>query len=199
MSAFLNPLISWLEPSKYFLIFLGVILEGPVIMMSCGFLLKLGYVSFIPTYFALMAGDLVADAGWYGVGYFFGNRFVQKFGKFFGITDENIEKVKGIFHRRKNSILFISKITMGFGFSLVTLIVAGLVKIPFKRYLAINIIGQFIWTGILLFIGFSFGNFYSQIANYFGRISGIAFFIVIFFLLIFLGKYFRGKMTKTNL
>jgi membrane protein DedA with SNARE-associated domain len=170
--------------------------EGPMLAMVCGLILRLGLFSFIPVYIALIFGDLFGDAFWYGVGYFFGHRFVKRFGKYFGVTEENISKVTEIFHQHKNPILFISKITMGLGFAVVTLITAGIVKIPFKNYLAINFAGQFIWTGFLLAIGYSLGNLYVGINGVFNKIFIIAMFIVVFFALTGYGRYVKSRFEK---
>ena len=47
-----------------------------------------------------------------------------------------MEKVKGLFHRHHNKILFFNKITMGFGLSRYILTFAGISKIPVKDLLS---------------------------------------------------------------
>ena len=54
---------------------------------------------------------------------------------------------------------------MGFGFAVVTLMVAGMLKVSFKRYVVINLFGGFIWTAMLLVIGYFFGNIYTLITG----------------------------------
>ena len=184
--------------SRYIIIFLLTIIEGPLIMMVSGFLLRLGYLDFLPTYACLMAGDLVGDIAWYSVGYYLGTPFIRKFGKFFSVNEEQIEIVRRIFHKRKNSILFISKITMGFGFALVTLITAGLVHIPFKRYFTINFFGQFIWTAILIYVGYAFGHVYAQVNDAIGKIFIAGLLLLFFLALIGFGRYLRAKMSNTH-
>lgn len=154
--------------------------EGPFLSMIFGVLIKLSYFSFTPIYLALMLGDLIGDIFWYGIGYYYGYRFIKRFGKYFNITEGNIERIKVIFHKHKDPILFISKITNGFGFALATLMTAGMAKIPFRRYLAINVIGQLVWTGLLIGTGYFFGNLYLQINTITGR-----FFIIVLFVLCF--------------
>jgi membrane protein DedA with SNARE-associated domain len=154
--------------------------EGPVLSMIGGVLIKLGYFSFIPLYAALMIGDLIGDAIWYYIGRYFGHRFIKRFGKYFDITEESVAKVTTIFHKYKHHILLISKVTNGFGFALVTLMTAGMVKIPFWRYLAINLIGQFVWTGLLLGIGYFFSNLYLTVDSIIGKMGVVAAFVVVF-------------------
>jgi membrane-associated protein len=126
--------------------------------------------------------------------------FVRKFGKFFGITEENISKVKDIFHKYDSTILFLSKITMGLGFSLVTLITAGLVKIPLKRFAFWNALGEIIWVGGLMAIGFYLGNFYLQADNIMGKVGILASFVIIFILLVSIARQVHDKLSlkKSN-
>jgi len=142
----------------YLVLFIVAIVEGPIVMVVSGFLAKLGVLGFLPAYAVLLFGDLLADFGWYGVGYFGAKGFIYRYGHIVSLTRENVEKVEKIFHRHSRKILFLSKITMGFGFALVTLITAGMVRIPFKRYAVLNFFGGIVWTAFLMGLGFLFGN-----------------------------------------
>jgi len=119
--------------------------EGPYLSMICGFFLRFGYFLFWPLYIALMVGDLIGDVIWYYIGRRYGHRFIKRFGKYFSITEENVGKVERVFHKYKHSILFVSKISNGFGFALVTLITAGMVaRAHSGLYMLVNAIGQLI-------------------------------------------------------
>lgn len=189
-------LSGWLLDYKYWFVFLLTIVEGPVVMTFTGFLLRFDYFSFWPLYAVLMAGDLVADIGWYAIGYHAGRPFIQRFGKFFSITESSIKKTEDIFHRHHNKILFFSKVTMGFGFALLTLLVAGMSRVPFRKYLAFNAAGQFIWTGALLAVGYFFGNLYVQFNESFHRVAVIAGLVVVVLLLYGFGTYLRNRNFK---
>ncbi len=182
---------------RYILIVPIALFEGPILMMVSGFLLKLGYFSFLPLYGLLMLGDLLGDVLWYSIGYFYGHAFIARFGKYVSITEEGVATVTKIFHRHHDKILIVSKITMGLGFALVTLVTAGMSKIPFRRYLTLNIIGQFFWTGALLAVGFFLGNFYLTMNTLLGDVSTFAAFIIVFACLVGFGKYIRSRMNET--
>ncbi len=170
--------------------------EGPILALLCGLLVKLNLAPLIPVYFALMFGDLCGDTFWYFIGYHFGERFVRRFGHFLSINEKSIGTIKKIFHKYKTHILIISKITMGFGFALVTLVTAGLVKIPFRQYFALNFIGQFVWTAFLLFIGYEFGSLYLAVNGVLGKISVAALFVMAFAAMLGYGRYMKNRMTK---
>ncbi len=164
--------------------------------MIFGVFIKLGYFPLLNIYFALVVGDLLGDIFWYWLGRKWGHPFIKRFGKYMSITEEGVEKVTKIFHAYKYPILIISKITNGFGFALVTLMTAGMIKIPFLKYLGLNLIGQFIWTGILVSIGYYFSNAYLEVNGILAKMGIIALFIIL--ILIFLGflKYVHGRLSK---
>ncbi len=165
MNFFYHQLLDFLSFSRYALVFVGCIVEGPVVMLASGFLYRLGQFDLLPLYATLMVGDFVADLGWYAVGRFGARSLVNRFGHRFNITPQVINKIEKRFYTYQDRILFISKITMGFGFALATLIVAGMLKVPFKRYAILNFLGGFIWTAILLTLGYFFGNVYSSLTG----------------------------------
>jgi membrane-associated protein len=148
---------------KYPLLFIGAAIEGPILIIASGFLLHLGYFSFFPLFFALMLGDLAGDIVWYYIGEYFMDGFVRRFGKFFSITPEIVTKVKELFTKYHERILFISKITLGFGMSLGTLMVAGATRVKMSKFILLNFLGEFVIVGILLTVGYLFGQLYAQI------------------------------------
>lgn len=165
MEGLLQPIIIWVESSKYILLFFGCIFEGPVVMVASGFLYRLGSFEFLPMYIALVLGDFTADIGWYFVGRYGARNLIFKYGHYFGVTPRTVERVEKRFQKYHEKILIISKLTMGFGLALVTLMVAGMLKVPLKKYALLNLFGGFIWTGFLIIIGYFFGNVYDMITG----------------------------------
>lgn len=178
---------------KYPIIFLATIVEGPIIMAMAGLIIRLGLASFWPIYITLMAADLTGDTIWYGVGYYFADPLTSKYGKYFGLTPELIVKIKTIFQNHERKILFLSKITFGFGFPLAMLVVAGMSKMSFKKYITSLFFGQFIFTGILISVGYFFGNLYVTINKDLKFISVVAFFVFIFLVLTGIRSYLKNR------
>jgi membrane protein DedA with SNARE-associated domain len=190
---FLQSILGFLSFSRYAIVFVLCIVEGPVVMMTSGFLYRLGQFDLVPLYFSLMGGDFVADLGWYAVGRYGGRPLVEKYGKYFDITPAVIDKVEERFKKYQNKILFISKITMGFGFALATLIAAGMMKVDIKKYALLNFLGGFIWTAFLLLIGYFFGNVYNLIPNSFKIIFIVVIAVGIVLGLRYINKYLIKK------
>lgn len=165
MEIFFHNILIWLESSKYLLLFLGCIVEGPVVMMTSGFLYSLGQFYFLPMYIVLVFGDFTADIIWYCIGRYGTRSVIFKYGHFLGITPETLQKVENRFNQYHQKILIISKLTMGLGLSLVVLITAGIFKVPFKNYVILNLVGGFIWTAFLLTVGYFLGNIFIMISG----------------------------------
>lgn len=191
-----NQIFDLIIQYKYFIMIPLTVVEGPIIMFVSGILLRLGFLSLLPAYITLIVGDLIGDILWYGAGYHWGEPFVRKFGKYVSITEDGMKTAEEIFHRHKDKILIVSKLTMGFGFSPVILLTAGIVRIPFRRYIILNVIGQFFWVAFLLSFGYFFAHVYSSLADNFSRITIITLFVVLLLLLFGFGKYIRGKIIK---
>lgn len=181
---------------KYAILLPIAFVEGPMIMFLSGTLYRFGYFELVPLYLTLLIGDLIADFFWYGLGYYASRPLLKKYGHFLNITEEVFQKIEGLFHRHQNKILFISKITMGFGFALATLLAAGASRVPFKKYVLLNLFGGFIWTAFLMALGYFFGNLYTKINQEFQLISIVAAVVVISFALYGVRKYLRSRLLK---
>ncbi len=195
----LGNFVAGLSYYRYALTFILAIFEGPMVMVASGILLKLNFFYFWPVYLSLMLGDFAADIAWYWAGYHGGRPFVARFGKYFSLTPDVIEKLEGFFHKHKDKILIISKLTMGFGFAVATLFTAGLVHIPFKRYALFNFLGGLVWTGFLIALGYFFGNLYAVLNRGFkvGFLIGLA--ILMMAILYGSGRYFKQLLLKNKL
>ena len=192
-------ILSWVSTYRYAILFPLALVEGPVIMTVSGVFLKLGYFTFWPLYFVLMAGDLTADILCYAVGYYGGHPLVHRYGKYFSISDALLTKTETAFHRHQNKILFISKITMGLGFALVILITAGVMRIPFKKYLVFNALGQTVWTALLIGIGYFFGSVVVLVNEGLRLATGVAFAAIIAALLYGVNRYLRQRDLQNKL
>ena len=192
----MSTLLFYIIKYKYLILVPACVIEGPVVMMISGFLIKLGYLNLPLTFLTLTLGDLLGDTIWYYVGRHGGHKFIFHFGKYFNVTENDVSLITHIFHKYKNKILFISKITAGFGLSLATLITAGMIKIPFKRFIIINFLGELVWTSICVSVGYFFGKAYIQVSNLGGKVSLIVSVLFLCLCVLQLSKYARQRINK---
>lgn len=185
---------TWLVLYKYILVYPLTVVFGPPVVLISGFLLRLGIYTFWPIYFLVLAGDITGDVVWYLVGRHGARRLIEKYGKWFNLTEKSVLYAEKFFKDNQAKILFISKITTGFGLAIATLIAAGAAKVPFKKYIAINILGGFIWIGFLIAIGYFFGNLYTLVNASFRWA-----FVIGLILLLGLSAYGFGKAARARL
>lgn len=187
-------LIIWIESSKYVLLFLGCIIQGPIVTLVGGFLFSLHQFNLLPMYIAIFLGNFTADIMWYLLGRVGTRKFIFKHGHFIGITEEKLKKVESYFNLHHQKILIISKITAGLGFTIIILIVAGIFKVPFKKYFTLILICDIIWVALLLAIGYSFGSLFLVMSTTM-KIIFIACIIAIITLGVsFFNKYWKKKI-----
>lgn len=151
---------------KYGVIVLISLFEGPLLFTVSGFLLRLGAEYFLPLFVAL--GNLLGDTLWYCFGYYYAGKMVRKRGSFFGITTDHLLTSERIFEKHQGWMLFMSKVTLGFGTSVgipAMLTAAGMSKVSFKRYMALNLAGEIVLLVFFMSIGYVFGLSYQSVSK----------------------------------
>lgn len=196
---YMESLIPLILAYRYVLIIPLAILEGPVIAMLSGVFLRLGFFSLLPLFISLMIGDFVSDAYWYWIGYHGGRKFLAKFGKYFSVNEDHLDRLEEFYMKRYGWILFLSKITMGLGFAVAIVAMAGAARVPFKRYMAVNMLSQPIWTGTLMSVGYFLGDFYLRLNRGFEIVSITAIAIMVGLALWGFSRYLRQIIIKRYL
>ncbi len=136
----------------YIILALLVAIEGPIATLlgaaaaSAG-LMRPGFV-----FLAACAGNLTADILWYSLGYFGRIERLLHFGQRLGIRRDTLDRLQNGMREHATRILFVAKLTVSF--VIPSLIAAGLVRAPWKRWFPAIFSGEMIWTGSLVLIGF---------------------------------------------
>lgn len=155
---------------RYAILAPAALLTGPWAGLLSGVLLRLEVLSVVPTAIALMVGELAGDVLWYVLGARYGEWVLGNFGRHFGISEARVSAIKRVYHAYHDWIIFGSKLTAGLGVAPLIFFTAGFSGVPFRRYMIVNLMGQIIWTTLLLTIGFFFGSMYVQIGTVLDRI-----------------------------
>ena len=175
---------------KYLVIFPIAVLEGPIVTVIAGFLISLKVLDPLVAYALIILADLIGDSMYYSIGRLSHTRFFRWFRNFVGLNEKRLLMLEGHFRKHDWKILIFGK-TQAIGS--LGLIAAGIVKIPYKRFIWYNAIGTIPKSLIFLGIGFFFG--YASTEKYLsmaGWISSVtaALLIVCYILL---KRYLRKK------
>lgn len=148
---------------KYLVLFPAVMIEGPIITILAGFLASINQLDLALAFAVIILGDLAGDCLYYSIGRF-GRHRLPSWLNFLGITRERIAFLEEKFLEHPKKIFSIGKISHGVGAT--ALVAAGVAKFPFRRFLIYNFILTIIKSGMLILIGFYFGQALSHIQTY---------------------------------
>ena len=149
---------------KYILLFPAAIIEGPIVTIIAGFFSSIGYLNIFLASLVIISGDLSGDIIYYFVGRYGRKGFIEKWGRFVGVTKQKIEKMEKHFENHAGKTLILGKLAHGVGTYF--LLAAGVAKVPFRKFLWFNFISTVPKTIILILIGFYFGQAYAKIGRY---------------------------------
>ena len=152
MSPFIVSLINHLT---YLGVFIGAFIEGPIVGLLTGFLVKIGFLELFLAYIIYVFGDLTADFFYYSIGYHSPKLISKKFSIFRKKINE-AEKIKKIFCRHPKKIIILGKITHVAGLPI--LLIAGLSHYDWRKFLFFDFLATIIKSAILIFLGYYFAK-----------------------------------------
>jgi membrane protein DedA with SNARE-associated domain len=97
-------------------------------------------------------GNLVADSLWYLLGYAGKIEWLFHSGRRLGVKREYLDRLQHGMRKHTLKILFFAKLSMSF--VIPSLIAAGLVKAPWRRWFPALLGAETLWTGSLVLIGY---------------------------------------------
>lgn len=156
--------VAWVKSAGYVVMFLAMLVEGPIITAAAAFGAALGYFNIWIVLLLSILGDLVADLIYYAIGYFSRVTVIEKFGHRFGLSRERMKKLEKLLHTHPVKTLLFIKLapvlpTPG-------LMIVGTMRMPLGKYTTLS--SLIILPKVLLFIalGYYFGSAYDAIAHY---------------------------------
>jgi membrane protein DedA with SNARE-associated domain len=193
----MNFIYSLLVQYRYLILFPLAAIEGPIISLAVGFLIYLGFFSVVPAYILLVFGDLIPDTIYYYLGRY-GNkkRILDKYIERSDRLAHNMNLLEKLWHDHGKKTMFFSK--LAYGLSTPFLISAGLVKMPYKKFVSYALPVTLLQYAVLLTIGYYLGYSYASAARYVedaGLIIAAAFVVFVGLFFAF-QKYARHEIEK---
>jgi membrane protein DedA with SNARE-associated domain len=191
----MQPALILLLKYKYLLLFPLAAFEGPIISVLVGFLVYSGVLNFWLAFIILIFGDIIPDTIYYYLGYFSDrSKFFQKhfFNSKFFINNSTL--IKKIWTEHAFKTMFFSK--LAYGLATPFLISAGIIKIPYKKYISYTIPITCFQYGAFMGIGYYLGKSYESAFKYINDFYIVMAFMVIIFLIIYVSivKYARREI-----
>lgn len=131
-------------------------IEGPIVAFIAGTLASVGYFNVYALAVFFLARDIIVDLLMYATGYYGAQTvFVNKLLKRFGVTDREMEDIKILWNKNAGKTMFLSKLSYGVAAAFV--MVAGMVRMPLKKFTYYAAIIAVAHYGVLLFLGYYLG------------------------------------------
>lgn len=112
-------------------LFVLMIIMGEEMMLFAGAISGLGFLDFWLMFFVCLAGTYIGDIVFFKIGWHYGDKVIDKFGKYILMPRKRFEKIRRIFDNNGFWILIVSKFAYGLGH--LTLLAAGASKLNPKR------------------------------------------------------------------
>lgn len=194
MGSFVANLIS---SYGYLGMFLGMVLEAVIIIIPSeailatgGILAGNGVFSFWGAFLTGLLGSIFCAIVIYFMGYFGGKPFIKKYGKYFFMKEEDIEKSDSWFNRYGLMAALIGR-----NFPIVRTLISlpiGIMRLSFWKFLLFTTVGSIPWTFVFVYVGYALGNNWVVINEYVGRLKTP----IKFLLFLFIVSYFYKKIKE---
>ena len=155
----------------YLGMFLGMVLEAVIIIIPSELILATGGIlaskkifTFWGAFITGLLGSVFCAVAIYFMGYFGGKAFVKKYGKYFFMKEDEIEKSDSWF----NKYGMLSAL-IGRNFPIVRTLISlpiGITKQSFIKFLVYTTIGSIPWTLAFVYFGYSLGENWILINGY---------------------------------
>lgn len=123
------------------------------------------------------AGEITGGIIAYALGYYGGRPVLERYGQFVFLSSEELERAEVWFARYGDWIVFITRLLPAIR-SFIAL-PAGVVRMPFWRFLLYGAIGSLIWCTVLALLGHTLGQHWESVSNDIRRYNVIIIAVVV--------------------
>lgn len=161
----MGPLLQLVITYRYFILFPVALFEGPVLAMTMGVVVKLGYLDPYITYGVFILCDFLPDTLFYYIGrYGIKTKFVKKYIEKFKIISGNLPLIEKLWRDHPKKTMFMSK--LAYGLTPTFLISAGITTMSYRRFISYALPVSLIQYGVFLTLGYYLGYSYTAFSGY---------------------------------
>ncbi len=191
-------LVDTIGAMGYWGIFLLMFLESTffpfpseVIMIPAGYLAYQGEMNLYLVVIIGIAGSLAGALFNYYIAMHFGRRFLLKYGRYFFVKPETLDKLEAFFHKHGELSTFNGRLIPGIR-QLISL-PAGLARMNLFKFSFYSALGAGIWVIVLVAVGYLVGSNATLISQYLHTATVIALVSIVFITLFYVVRQKRKK------
>lgn len=194
----LDVLITWIvnaiHASGYLGVFFLMLLESAlipipseIIMPFSGYLVYLKSFGFFEVIIAGTLGNLAGSLLSYWIGLKGGRKIIEKYEKVFFFSKKDIDFAERWFRERGEITIFLSRLLPAIR-TFVSL-PAGVGKMDIKKFVVYTLIGSFVWSVFLCWVGIFLGSSWDSILGFFRQFDIVIIISAIVILVVYLWKF----------
>ena len=140
----------------------GIPVPGETILLMASFLacsehdLRLPWIIVVATAVTTVGGSLGYALGQYG-----GRPLLERYQRVFRIRQTTVERGEGLFAKYGSITIFIARFV--FGLRLIVGPLAGVLRMPWRKFLLWNFLGATAWVTVISFAGYLFGQHWGRL------------------------------------
>lgn len=169
MSLTTDALMQLLQNWGLLLLFPLAVLEGPIVSVLAGWIVRLEVLPFGWVLATLVLADLSGDLILYGLGRGGARWLPERWRHRLGLDPVRLAKLAGHFDRHGGKTLVLTKFTHSLGIAVLP--AAGAARMPVAAFLMWNLIGTVPKSLALLALGYFLGQAHAGIDSWIGRIT----------------------------
>jgi len=204
----LTSAITWVTQliinSSYVGIFIGMTIESSsiplpseIIMGISGYLVYQGKMNLILVALVGALGNLAGSTIMYLIGLKGGRPVINKYGKYFHISEEKFNKVEGWFRKWGDKLTFFAQLI-----PVVRTFVSlplGILKISYAKFAFFTFTGAFVWCIILAYIASLLGSEWGKISEYIHQFEGALIILLIALVIVYVGwRIYKKSLNKRS-
>src|SRR5580704_3808436 len=142
----------------------GVPVPGETVWLLASFMafsqheLSLSWIIVVATIAATVGDNLGFALGYYG-----GRPLVARYQAFFRIKDSTLARGESLFARFGAVTVFFARFV--FGMRIVAGPMAGVLRMPWRKFLVYNFLGAAVWVTVISGVGYLFGQHWERLAQ----------------------------------
>jgi membrane protein DedA with SNARE-associated domain len=146
----------------------GLPVPGESVLLLASFLaytehdLQLGWIILVGTVAATLGDNLG-----YFIGYRGGRRLLERHRQFFHISDAALARGERLFERHGSATILFARFV--FGMRVIAGPMAGVLRMPWKKFAIFNALGAGLWVTVIAVVGYSFGSRWKLLTYYMKR------------------------------
>jgi len=165
-----------------------------IVMIPAGYLAYKGEMSLGPVLLAGFTGSMIGAWINYFLAMTLGRKFLYKYGRYFFMATETLEKMETFFRVHGKVSTFSGRLIPGIR-QLIS-IPAGLSKMPFGLFSLYTFLGAGIWSSVLVALGYIMGDNEELIKEYLHELVWVSLVVVLIITVIYI--YFHKRKNHTS-